>query len=194
MCDRENPDLRCGFERDYAVRKTRHRTPTNRQAERNSRNQAARPGHLHNLINRGVNGIEELDAQVLPTLFVRPAGEAILGVRFVLKPNARIHLRRSSASARRRTSSQGIPADSPVITRRARRSISSAQAAPPSPGLLPPHRPSSPRAAPPPPRAPSPAAPSPPAIALAPVGTWVHSTPHNDSPTCTGADGAEEDA
>ena len=90
--------------------------------------------HRHDVVNGGVNGIEELDAQVFPALFVPSTGEAILGIRFVLESNGRIHFRRRSASARRRTSSQGIPAVSAVITRRARRSISAAQAASTSAG------------------------------------------------------------
>ena len=70
-----------------------------------------------------IHGIEELEA------------EAILSVRLVFKLNAGIHRVRSSASARRRTSSQGTPADSPAITRRARRSISAAHAASTSAGF-----------------------------------------------------------
>lgn len=91
-------------------------------------------GHLRNLIDRGIDGIKELNAQVVAVLLIPAAGTPILGVRFILEPNARIHCRRSSASARRRTSSHGTPAVSPVITRRARRSISSAQAASTSAG------------------------------------------------------------
>jgi hypothetical protein len=53
-----------------------------------------------------------------------------------LETNVRIHRRlRSSASACCRASDQGMPADSPAITRRARRSISDAQAASTSAGL-----------------------------------------------------------
>ena len=48
----------------------------------------------------------------------------------VFKLNGGIHRVRSSASARRRTSSQGTPADSPAITRRARRSISATSGQP----------------------------------------------------------------
>ncbi len=77
----------------------------------------------------GVNGVEELQSEVLSAIFVPSTGQAIFGVRLVLKANVGIHRRRSSASARRRTSSQGTPMDSPAMTRRARRSISAAQAA-----------------------------------------------------------------
>lgn len=98
------------------------------------RHERARLRHRHNSIDGCVNGIEELDAQALPALFVPSAGEPVLGVGFVLKTNARIHRRRNSDSARRRTSTQGIPAVSPAITRRARRSISAAHAASTSAG------------------------------------------------------------
>ena len=82
-----------------------------------------------------IHGIEELEAEVLSAGFVPSTGEAILSVRLVFKLNAGIHRVRSSASARRRTSSQGTPADSPAITRRARRSISAAHAASTSAGF-----------------------------------------------------------
>ena len=51
-----------------------------------------------------------------------------LDVSRVLETNRRTHRFRNSASARRRTSSQGMPDDSPASTRRARRSISAAHA------------------------------------------------------------------
>ena len=56
--------------------------------------------------------------------------------RVSVETNVRIHRRLcSTASALCRTSDQGIPADSPTATRRARRSISDAQAAATSAGL-----------------------------------------------------------
>jgi hypothetical protein len=112
----------------------RHRTAPNGQVSRDAWNQGAGLRHLDDLINCGIDRIEELDAQVLPSLFIPPTSKAVLGVSFVLKTNERIHLRRSSASARRRTSSHGTPVVSPAITRRARRSISAAHAASTSAG------------------------------------------------------------
>ena len=129
MSDGQNPERGCRLKVDDVVWEARHGAPAHGQRNWDSRYQAPGAGHLHNLIDRGIDGIEELDAQVLPALLRPAAAKPVSGIRFVLEPNARIHPRRSSASARRRTSSHGTPAVSPAITRRARRSISSAQAA-----------------------------------------------------------------
>jgi hypothetical protein len=64
-------------------------------------------GQHHDLVDRGVDGVEELDAQVLSMVLVPSAGDAIFRVGFFLEANVRIHRRlRSSASARCRTSDQ----------------------------------------------------------------------------------------
>ena len=132
--DRENANARRRLEVDDVVRKTRYGAASNRHVRRQSRNPRASLRHRHDLINGGVNRVKELKSEVLSTIFVPSACQAIFGVRLVLKSNVGIHRRRSSASARRRTSSQGMPADSPAMTRRARRSISAAQAASTSAG------------------------------------------------------------
>lgn len=56
-------------------------------------------------------------------------GPSVLGVSLFLEANLGRHRRRSSASPRRLTSSQGMPCDSPASTRRARFSISAAHSA-----------------------------------------------------------------
>ena len=62
------------------------------------------------------------------SLFVVPAGgSAVFLFCIVFKPDSPGHRRRNSSSARRLTSSQGVPADRSARTRRARRSISAAQ-------------------------------------------------------------------
>src|SRR2546426_130073 len=79
--DGQNSDRSCCFKVHNVVRKADHCTATNGQCGRNSWHQSARSRHLDNLINRGINGIEELDAQVFPARFVPLAGETILRVR-----------------------------------------------------------------------------------------------------------------
>ncbi len=116
------------------IRKAGHGATSNSQVGRQPSDQGRSAWHRHNLIDGRVHGIEELDAQVLASSLVPATGEAVFGVRLVIKPNARIHRRRSSASARRRTSAQELPADSSARARRARRSISVAQAASTSAG------------------------------------------------------------
>ena len=73
--------------------------------------------------------VEEIGAELLSMVLVLSTGETVFRVRFFLDPNVRIHRRRRSDSARCPTPSQAIPSDSPVITRRARRSLADAQAA-----------------------------------------------------------------
>jgi hypothetical protein len=57
-----------------------------------------------------------VDAQAHNALLVPPAAGSILGVGLVLKASGLLHRLRSSASARRRTSSQGMPSDWPDST------------------------------------------------------------------------------
>ena len=116
------------------IRKAGHRATSNRQVRWQPTDQGAGARHRDDPIDGRVNGVEELDAQVLTSSLVPSTGEAVLSVRLVVKADERIHRRRSSASARRRTSSQGAPADSSARARRARRSISAAQAASTSAG------------------------------------------------------------
>ena len=126
--------MRRHFQVDDVIGEARHGSAPNDQVSWQSTDRGAGVRHRHNLINGGVHGVEELDAQVLSPSLVPSASEAIFGVRLVVKANARIHPWRSSASARRRTSSQATPPDSSARARRALRSISTAQAASTSAG------------------------------------------------------------
>jgi len=82
------------------------------------------------LLGKGsVDGVEELDTKTSPTLFVPASCGAVLGLGLLFEPKGWIQALRRSASARRRTSSQGIAADSPASTRRALFSTSAAHAA-----------------------------------------------------------------
>jgi len=72
---------------------------------------------------------EELQTEAGSMTFIPTASFTVFTVGLVLEPNASAHGSRNSSSARRRTSSQAVPDDSPASTRRARFSISAAQAA-----------------------------------------------------------------
>ena len=130
----EDSDMRRHFQVDDVIGKSRYGTASNGQINWQSADPGTGERHRYDLINCCVNGIEELDAQVISPSLVPTAGEAVFGVRLVVKADARIHRLRSSASARRRTSSQATPLDSSARARRARRSISAAQAASTSAG------------------------------------------------------------
>ena len=132
--DGKNADVGRHLEIDDVIRKASYGAASNWQVCRQTSDRRAGMWHPPDLINGRVNGVQELDAQVLSPTLVPSAREAVLGVRLVVKANARIHRRRSSASARRRTSSHGTPADSSARARRARRSISVAHAASTSAG------------------------------------------------------------
>ena len=71
---------------------------------------------IDNLANRGIDGIEELDAKAISATLIPTAGLPVLGIGLILEVDRRTHRLRSSASARARTSSHGIPCDSPDIT------------------------------------------------------------------------------
>ena len=84
---------------------------------------------VDDLANGRIDGVEEFNSQAGSTAFIPTSGIAVLGVSLVLEANVECHRLRNSATARLRTSSHGMPSDSPAITRQARLSISAAQAA-----------------------------------------------------------------
>ena len=129
MGDGEDADVICSFEIDDVIGEPHHAHSSDLQVGGHTRHRRAGAREIKNLADGRIHGVEELEAEVYSTTFVPTTGGAILNVRFVFKANAWIHRFGSSASARRRTSSQGTPTDSPAITRRARRSISAAHAA-----------------------------------------------------------------
>jgi hypothetical protein len=121
------------FEVDDVIGKSRHGAASDWQVWRQSPEQGAGARYRHELIDGRINGVQKLDTEVNATSFIPSSRSAVFSVRLVVKANAGIRCR-SSASARRRTSSQGTPPDSSASARRARRSISVAQAASTSPG------------------------------------------------------------
>jgi len=117
------------FEIHDVVRETGNRHSSHWQIGRHARDEESGTRQLEDSVDGFIHRIEELEAEMLSPGFVPSTGEAILNIRLVFKLNAGIQRFRSSASARRRTSSQGTPADSPAITLRARLSISAVHAA-----------------------------------------------------------------
>ena len=132
--DGDNPQFVGWFDVDHVIRKPVDGETPNGQVFGRARYARAKARKFDDPADGGVHFIEELQAEPGLSDVVPSARLAVLGVGFVLKPDDRRHGLRSAASARARTSSQGIPWDSPAITRRARRSISAAHAASTSAG------------------------------------------------------------
>ncbi len=134
MCDGEDSNRADCLEVDDVIWEALHGAPSDRHVDRKPGDLCACGRETRKVANGGVDGVKELHAQPDSMTLVPAAGLAVLRVGLVLKPNAGIHRLSNSAWARARTSSQGIPRDSPAITRRARLSISAAQAASTSAG------------------------------------------------------------
>jgi len=64
--DGQDPDLISRLKIDDVKREARHRTSSHRNICRDARHQRTSVREQHDLIDRGVNGVEELDAEVLP--------------------------------------------------------------------------------------------------------------------------------
>ena len=126
--DSEDADGVLRFEIDHVVRETLYRSASYRKVWGHARHARAGSGKADDLAECRVDCIEEFCTESTPVLFIPSSGGAVLGVGLVLETNRRTHRFRNSASARRRTSSQGMPDDSPASTRRARLSISAAHA------------------------------------------------------------------
>lgn len=129
MRNGEHADCRVSFQVDDVVGKTLHRNSSDGQVSGHSGDWRAGTRKGDGLADSGVHRIEELKAESRSTPFIPPTGVAVFRVSLILESNAGVHRFCNSASARRRTSSHGVPDDSPAITRRARFSISSAHAA-----------------------------------------------------------------
>jgi len=134
MRDSKNSDFLGGLEVYDVIRKARYAQLSDRQVLWDSRHGNSEAREIDDPANRAIDGIEELDAKAMPATLIPTAGLPVLGVGLIFEVNSRTHRLRSSASARARTSSHGIPCDSPDSTRRARLSISAAQAASTSAG------------------------------------------------------------
>jgi hypothetical protein len=117
------------FEVDQMVREPFDRRSTHGQVWWDSWDRCSSFRESTNLLQRDVYGSKESLSQPRPTILIPPGGVFELFRGFVLRPKRLLHRFVRFASARRRTSFQGVPLDSPLITFRARRSISAAQAA-----------------------------------------------------------------
>ena len=85
---------------------------------------AANLGPPRDLLKRGINSLNELDTEADSSTVVPNGGIFEFGRGFGFGSESPAHLSVNRWRTRARMSSQGSPADSPLITRRARRSIS----------------------------------------------------------------------
>ena len=128
---REGQDMNgvSGFEVDHLVWEASNRRSAHGKLRRDSWDGRSGSREAADLVECGVYRGEKSVSQTWPLFFVPLGGVIELLVGLVLRPKGLFHRFVRFASARRRTSSQGTPPDSPVRTLRARRSISAAHAA-----------------------------------------------------------------
>ena len=128
--DSEHSDRGFGLEVDVddMVREALHRCAPHTQLGGHARHEHTCTWEANDMGQGGVYRVEELGAQSGSLVVVPAGGSAVFLFCLVFKPDGAAHRRRNSSSARRLTSSQGVPADWPERIRRARRSISAAQA------------------------------------------------------------------
>ena len=91
---------------------------------------------LDNSFQCGIDSLNELQAKTRALAFVPKRGVFEFSGSFGFRLEGANHGSANRRMTRARTSSHGSPTDSPVITRRARRSISRAQAASTSAGFV----------------------------------------------------------
>lgn len=75
------------------IGEARNRTSSHRQIGRHPWHGRSGIGQHHDLVDGGVDGVEELDAQVLSMVLVPSAGDAIFRVGFFLETNVWIQRR-----------------------------------------------------------------------------------------------------
>jgi hypothetical protein len=118
-----------GLDVDDRVGEAQNGHAANAEVWRDKRNANTRVRVANQLSKGGIYSLEVPLAEAGLTLFVPLNGVAELGAGLVFEANRLAHRRGRLASIERRTSSQAVPSDWPDRTLRARRSISSAQAA-----------------------------------------------------------------
>ena len=129
VCDRKNADVRFNFQIDDVIGEAFDGRTSDGQIRREVRHRRSSVWQSRDVIDRRVDGVEELETEAHSPLFIPSSSRLVFSFGLVLESNSWVHDLRRSASARRLTSSQGVPEESPARTRRARRSISEAQAA-----------------------------------------------------------------
>ena len=117
------------FEIDNVEGKPLHRHTTNSQFGGQVWHRTSGARRASNELQGGGDGVEKLFAHAPPLFFVPEGCFGEFRRSFGFGPKPRSHRFVKRRAIRSRTSSHGSPADSPARTRRARRSISLAQAA-----------------------------------------------------------------
>ena len=135
VSDRQDPQRLGGLRVDHMVGKAPDRDAPHGQVAGYSWYRGAGSREVDDALDSGINLIEELDSEACLLVIVPATSLTVFGVGLVLEADGRVHGLRRAASARARTSAQGTPCPSPVITRRARLSISAAHAASTSAGF-----------------------------------------------------------
>jgi len=132
--ERENANDAGPFKVDDVVRKPLDRESSGGHIVGDSGHDATDMWPPRDLVERSVDGMDEVDAKPRSLGVVPDGGIFKFGGGLRLLPEGGIHRSVSRRRTRARTSSQDSPVDSPLMTRLARRSISRAQAASTSPG------------------------------------------------------------
>ncbi len=129
MREREQPNHALPVEIYDVIRKSIHRVPAGWDIIRHARDDLADLWPTGNAIQRGIDGFNKLETKSIPLAVVLNSSVFEFGRSFGFRTERSIHRSVSRRTTRARTSSHGSPADSPLMTRRARRSISRAHAA-----------------------------------------------------------------
>jgi len=91
VSDGKDSDLILDVKINNVIREARNGASSYRQVCWHSRHKSTGIRQPQNLVDSGVNGVEELDAEMLSTGLVPPASVAVLLVGFRLEPNAPTH-------------------------------------------------------------------------------------------------------
>ncbi len=126
---RQNPNSTLPRQVHNVVGEALHRNFADGQFARQACDSATDLRPRRDLFQRGVNGLNELQAKSRALALVPKGGVFKFGGGFGFRAERTGHRSVNRWTTRARTSSHGSPTDSPFITRRARRSISCAHAA-----------------------------------------------------------------
>src|SRR5262245_33953806 len=122
MREREQPNHAFPVEIYDVIGKSIHRVPPRGNIIRYARHDSSDLWPTSYTIQRGIDGLNKLETKPRP-LAVIPIGSVFqLGRSFDLRTERSVHRSVNRRTTRARTSSHGSPADSPLMTRRARRS------------------------------------------------------------------------
>ena len=88
MSDGQDSDLILDLKVDDVIRKVRNCALSHRQVCGHSRHERTGTRQRENLVDCGVNRVEELEAEMLSMFLVPPASVLVFRVGFRLEPNA----------------------------------------------------------------------------------------------------------